>query len=134
MKLNPDCTRSILLAVENVCDINNYFDSAEDISHIQGNFTLEEIAYHARQCELAGLFYHYKAREHSLYFQVGDLTPEGHEFLANIRDDSVWKSVLEVSKKVGAKSVSAIAQVAKMFIAELIKSQISQMEILHFLP
>ena len=134
MKLNPDCTRAILLAVESVCNMNHYFDSNEDAGQISGEFTEEEIAYHARQCDLAGLFYQYAGRNNSLYFRVGDLSPAGHEFLANIRDDSIWKSVLEVSKKVGAKSVSAIAQVSKLFMAELIKHQISQMDLLQFLP
>ena len=114
--------------------MQHYFDSTEDLDRIRGNFTLQEISYHARQCDLSGFLYHYEAHQGSLHFHVGDLTPAGHEFLEHIRNDSIWKSVLELSGKIGAKSLSAIAQVAKMFISELITHQVSQMDLTQFLP
>ncbi|WMI81569.1 DUF2513 domain-containing protein [Anaerotignum sp. MB30-C6] len=121
MKLNPDCTRALLIAVEKICDINNYFSAPEDLHEVEGDFTHEEIAYHARQCYLAGLFYEYK-HPATLYFDVTDLSPKGHEFLANIRSEDIWNSVKTVSTKIGASSLSAITTIASNVVSELIKS------------
>lgn len=123
MKLNPDCTRAVLLAVEAVCDIDHYFSSIDDIEAVQGDFTFEEILYHARQCNLSGMFY-----KCEIYlsdgFSVVDLSPQGHEFLANIREDTIWNNVKAVSAKVGSKSINAISQIATSVVSEIIKSQL----------
>ena len=122
MRLNPDCTRDILLAVEEVCDMGHYFDSRIDLEKISGDYTKEEIAYHARQCNLAGMFFKFNSDLNGNW-EVIDLTPKGHEFLANIREDTIWNNVKTVSAKVGSKSLSAISQIASSVIAEIIKSQ-----------
>lgn len=122
MKLNPDCIRDILLAIESVCDTGHYFDSREDLKTIQGNYTDEEIAYHARQCDLAGMLYKFR-RGIDGGWEAQDLTPKGHEFLANIREDTIWNNVKMVSSKIGSKSLSAIYQIASSVISEIIKYQ-----------
>jgi hypothetical protein len=40
------------------------------------------------------------------------LTPSGHQFLADIREDTNWNKVKSVLKKVGSFSISAITQAA----------------------
>lgn len=122
MRLNPDCTRDILLAVEEICDTGHYFDSRLDIGKISGDYTKEEIAYHARQCNMAGMFFKFDS-DLDGDWEVIDLTPKGHEFLANIREDTIWNNVKTVSAKVGSKSLGAISQIASSVIAEIIKSQ-----------
>lgn len=57
-------------------------------------------------------------------FRVSDLSPHGHEFLANIREDTIWNDVKSISSKVGSKSLSAVSQIASLVIAEIIKSQL----------
>lgn len=123
MKLNPDCVRDILLSVENVCDMENLFSFPNDKTELLEKYNNSEIEYHARQCNLAGLLYNYKASV-SGGFIVIDLTPHGHEFLANIRDDSIWHDVKEVSAKVGTKSLSSLLQIASGIVSEIIKTQL----------
>lgn len=123
MKLNPDCIRDILLAVETICDTEHYFNSRMDLDKIHGNYSVEEIAYHARQCDMAGMFYKFK-RGIDGGWEVVDLTPRGHEFLANIREDMIWNNVKTVSSKVGSKSLNAISQIASAVVTEIIKSQL----------
>lgn len=53
---------------------------------------------------------------------VNDITYAGHEFLANIRKDSVWTGVKSIAGKVGATSLSALAQIATNVVTELIKA------------
>lgn len=123
MKLNPDCIRAVLLAVEEVCDMENFFSSIDDIEQVKGDFSENEILYHARQCDLAGMFYNYRADIEG-NFSVTDLSPKGHEFLANIREDTIWNNVKAVSAKVGSKSLNALAQIATSVISEIIKAQL----------
>ena len=119
MKLNPDCTRAILLAVEKVCDMNQHFEYPKHASEIVGNFSNDEILYHARQCDFSGMFFKYSQGPDG-NFSVLDLSPKGHEFLANIRDDGVWDKVKTVSSKVGSKSLESMYQIASRVITEII--------------
>ena len=73
-------------------------------------YTHEEILYHIRQCKESGLItevHYYDGGKHT---DISDLTPTGHEFLANIRNDSIWKKV--ISKGSGA-SLSILMELAK---------------------
>ena len=96
MKLNPNCIRAILLTVEEKCSFNtpwqyeeNSFDSEylAELSH-------EEIIYHIRLASQSNLIQgvHYYDGGKSII--ICDLTPYGHEFLANIRTGSLWKKIL----------------------------------------
>jgi hypothetical protein len=123
MKLNPDCTREILLAIEDLCDIKHYFSSIEDLDRIKGNFSKEEILYHARQCHLNGMLYKYSS-DFECEFYVFDLSPKGHEFLAHIREDNIWEKVKSISGKVGSTSLSTLSLIAANVISEIVKSQL----------
>lgn len=123
MKLNPDCTRAILLTMEDICDTTHHFVSTQDVLKIGGGFSYEEIDYHARQCDMAGMFFGYK-RNITGGWEVADLTPKAHEFLANIRSDTVWNHTKAVAAKVGSKSLSALTQIASAVVTEIIKAQL----------
>ena len=126
MKLNPDCIRDILLTVED----NSAFDHQTEYRRGLTNFPSltpyihEEIAYHIRQCELAGLIYEVHYYDGGDAIDILDLTPSGHEFLANVHSDTIWNNVKEVSTKVGSKSLNALTQIATGVITQLIKSQL----------
>lgn len=122
MKLNPDCTRAILMAIEEVCDATHYFSSKEDLKMIAGNFSQEEIDYHARQCGFAGLIVDFKCDVLNGW-TTKDLSPKGHEFLANIRTDTIWNKVKSISVEVGSKSISGLMQIASAVVTELIKDK-----------
>lgn len=121
MKLNPDCIRDILLTVEaNTSfatpmryDSNSKYDALD-------SYSSEEIFYHIKQCELSGFL------TKVTWFLGGgcfiyDLSPLGHEFLANIRSNTNWNKTKEISKKVGSTSLNVLSQIAANVISELIK-------------
>lgn len=95
MKLNPDCIRGILLTVEEYCNFDTPWEYERDSfeSEYLAELSHEEILYHIRQAEQSGLI------QGVVYYDCGDsviicdLTPEGHEFLANIHNESVWKKL-----------------------------------------
>jgi len=123
MKLNPDCIRDILLTVEQIPDVHHHWDfDKETIPQLFPDYTFDEVIYHLRQCELHGFFIN---PSHSMgyeYYSVNDLSPAGHEFLANIRNDTFFNKVKSICKELGLNSLSDINHVALNCAMVLIKS------------
>jgi hypothetical protein len=141
MKLNLDCVRQILLCVEENTGLRQYcffIDSGleEGVTMIgdtpipppdyQVNllkkFANDELIYHINFCAEADLL----SVDGSLgLYQtvIADLTPKGHDFLENIRDNKIWSGIKGVAEKVGSTSLDAIIQISSNVITQLIKTQ-----------
>lgn len=124
MKLNPDCVRDILLKIEEIPDVKHHWDfTPKNIPEIFPTYSIEEIIYHLRQCELSGFLLNPSHNGNFDYYDVADLTPYGHEFLNNIRENNIWNGVKSVANKVGTTSLNALVQIASNVITQLIKAQ-----------
>lgn len=113
MRLDPKLIRLILLDVE----------GAEDVKDELASYTEEQYRYHADQLIDAGL-----AKGTQTFVQTGlaDLTFEGHQVLANLRNDKAWKRTLEsLAKSGGSASLDILTTVAAQFTAEFLKKTIS---------
>lgn len=123
MKLNPDCIRDILLAVEELSDGIEVFeyDRYQCIPERLKDYEHTEILYHCRQCSMADLVCNMKYFDNGNSFIIEDLTPAGHEFLANIRSESVWGKTKDISKKLGVGSLRGLADIAISVVSEIIK-------------
>lgn len=122
MRLNPDCIRDILLAVEENTGFRTVMSVNEDnYTNYQQlkKYKYEEAAYHIVQCNLSGYFTDFAERIDDSYMIV-DLTPKGHEFLADIRNDNNWKKIKDTAMKVGSFSLSVLADIAKKIISSQI--------------
>lgn len=124
MKLNPECIRDILLSVE---DNTGFYDSLEYPEEINKcplleSYTDEEIRYHIRQCKKSYLI---EVDENLTGdMSISDLTPSGHEFLANIRADNIWNRTKTIAEKVGSHSLDTLNKISVGVISEIIKSQL----------
>lgn len=125
MRLNSDCVRDILLTVETECDFHNVINYRKEENTLErlSKYSHEEIIYHIKQCELSKLILGVTYCDGGTSIFISDLSPEGHKFLANIREDTVWNGVKSVAKKVGSTSLSALTQIASNVVTELIKAQ-----------
>lgn len=125
MRLNPDCIRDILLTVEEISDSSTHVGfkrgKIAEYSRLD-DYSDEEVFYHLNQCDLSG-FFTKTIKDMTGNCTVLDLSPRGHEFLANIRKDKVWGGVKKIAGTIGATSLSALTQIASNVITELIKSQ-----------
>lgn len=112
MKLNLEIIRGIILTVEEKCDFDTEWEYRKDFfdSIYLAELSHQEIVYHIRQCELSGLIDGVHYYDGGANILVCDLTPSGHEFLSNIRSESIWKKTL--SKASGA-SLPILLEVAK---------------------
>ena len=102
------------------------YTEPEDFSNLQPKYEVDEIMYHIRQCEHSELFI-----DKVSYFigggcMVRDLSPKGHEFIANIRKDTNWNRTKSIAKDVGSFSINALTGIASQIIAELISRQFNQ--------
>ena len=125
MKLNPDLIRDILLTVEDNCDFHHYmeirstknpFENLKDYNH-------EEILYHIKQCSLSNFISGVHYYDNGDCVVIGDLTPYGHEFLENIRNEDNWNQTKHYAKKVGSFSLDILSKIAVSVITKLINSQ-----------
>ena len=46
------------------------------------------------------------------YIDVIDLSPEGHQFLANIRNNNIWKKTKNIALSLGIFSLSALRDIS----------------------
>lgn len=123
MKLNPDCIRDILLTIESIPGMNYYYRfNEESIKNDFNNYSKEEIFYHIRQCDMAGFLYKVSFTLDG-ECTVADLTPAGHQFLADIRSDNVWNKTKSVAKEIGAYSLDTLSKIASAVITEFVRLQ-----------
>ena len=125
MKLNSDCVRDILLMVEDICDFHTVAEYSIDAERHKKlrKYSHEEIIYHIKQSVQAGLIDNAEYYDDGACIVINDLTPAGHDFLANIRQDNVWNGIKSIAKKVGSTSLSALIQISSNVITEIIKAQ-----------
>lgn len=124
MHLNPDCMRDILLFVE-----STPFRQKVPMEALYENppYTQDEITYACIKMIEADFIsgsWNVPDGEITVYF-ISDIRYSGHQFLANIRSDSIWNNVKEIGKKVGSNSVSSLSQIATGVITAIIKSQLN---------
>lgn len=124
MKLNPDCIRDILLDAEKVIDFHTfYFYEKDQGSALSQNYSHEETIYHIRQAKQSGLISISPFYDSGDSVCITDITPAGHEFLANIRKDTIWQKTKDTAAKIGSSSLSVLCQIASSVVSEIVKSQ-----------
>lgn len=124
MKLNSDCIRAILLMVEDKSGFNRFVEYKKDKcsdEHIS-KYSHDEIMYHIKQCDQADLITGVKFLSKD-YAVITDLTPKGHEFIANIRKDTIWNKIKSIGIKIGITSLPGLINIASNVINEIIKAE-----------
>jgi hypothetical protein len=131
MKLNHDCIRDILLAVERL--------QTFELRSVSGNFMNRSVSRNVLERDLANwnsedVCYAVLILEEARYivasvtmagnnvvnYSIHRLTYNGHEYLESIRDGKVWEKLKSVMVDVGVSTFDAIKQTAiKVFLANL---------------
>ena len=121
MRLNPDCIRDILLQTENgsfrIYHSSRNNEAAFNDLEFLKSYSFEEVTYHIKQCDLMNFI---EISESIKYIDIHDLYPEGHTFLANIRDDNNWNKTKNIAKNIGSFSLEALRDIAANIISNLI--------------
>jgi hypothetical protein len=124
MRLNPDLIRDILLVVEDNTDLHRNADSQMIYDKLLGKYSQDEIDYHVYQAREHGLFIKAQFSMNGYAF-IPDLSPEGHKFLSNIRNDNNWAKTKSIAKSAGSLSLDVLKDVSASVILGLIQSQMN---------
>lgn len=121
MKLNYDCLRDVLIALEKHSDISNVisyerFSSFDETKQYQQS----EITYSLLKLKEAGFIDSdnrwYDNEPHPM---VSDITYSGHEFLNNIRDSNIWSDTKKKANEVStAISITLLGELAVSLIKQ----------------
>jgi len=124
MKLNLDCMRCILLNLEDLPFRETI--SPDQLHDVISDYSPDEIDYAILKMYEAGLvnanIENYL--DGTIDIEIFDISYNGHQFLANIRENKIWSATKSVMGKVGSTSVTAAAQIATGVVTELIKQTI----------
>lgn len=121
MKLNYDCLRKTLMALEEVLTLRDDYGYQSigvheiiDNPNISNEFDKKDIAYCLYMMIDAGLIEETQrtpltpCRERC----ICTITYKGHEFLDNVRDNDIWKETKEKAVKVGSVALNILSQIA----------------------
>ena len=121
MKLNPDCIRDILVAVEEM-----EYNSTYTISKLHDKlpaYTVEELNYHCLQMIDANLL---NAKAMNTLgcttlqiWRIFDLT-----YSADIRSDTIWNKTKDTAKTVGTESLHALKDIAVNLVTSTIQNKL----------
>lgn len=127
MKLNPDCIRDLLLDIEAKSTFDNVvIYSEEEDEPLFNKYGVDTIFYHIHQADYAGFFIGEVTYTLDLSAIIIDLSPEAHEFLANIRQDTNWNKTKSIASKVGSFSLNVLKDISIEVISKVISDQLNK--------
>lgn len=112
MKIDNDCVRDILFTIEEKTTFDkgcHMIGAAKKYQKLEKYDGTGKILYHVRYLVMKGMIYVPDKSIPDTY----DLTPDGHEFLANIREDNNWKKIKNVSSNIGFASLKIVSAIAE---------------------
>ena len=122
MRRDDDLIRKLMLDLESA---SHYVNDSHEVD----GFTRDEVAYHLAILVRSGFAEGPDPRYSStggdptvpVAVVVKRLTPAGHDFIANLRDDTVWERVKDrLSKAGGSASLEVIGQLGAAVTKQLL--------------
>ena len=114
VKLNPDCFRTVLIAVEEKPFNETY--RFQQLAQKLDAYSADDIAYSCLKLKEAGFLdivsSSYLGHDAPVVKSIKDITYAGHEFLDKVRSDSVWKETKTQASKVGSFAIDVLSQIA----------------------
>lgn len=125
MKLNLDCMRDILLALEekDIFEVTDSFELQEELT----NHTNHDILYACAKLLEANFIAGEVVLDHDEYSIQGitSITYAGHQFLAEISSNKIWNKTKKILNELEIKSISGISSVAANVVQELIRANLN---------
>lgn len=136
MKLNHDCIRDVMIYIENNCIYEDdsrgnrsihsrvFYEIIHD-EKLSSRYTEDEIRYVVAQLYFEDMVIATMTPETLNFrqFDVDSLSFKGHEFLDNIKDDTIWKKTKKfVGERLNSASLAIIGNVASKIAIEALAS------------
>ena len=121
MKIDNDCVRDIMFTIEEKSSFEHPCRMTSiDRYPLLVKYEIDMLNYHLRYLTMKGLLFNPNEYDNLGY----DLTPSGHEFLSNIRDDSNWNKIKGISASIGFASLKVISAIAEGVATAAINKQL----------
>lgn len=118
MKLNHDCVRDLLLAIEKHAPLDGLdHDEILKLPELD-KYDKDTIIYTAQRLHEAGYidgnfdFYY----DNQIYMHISNITYDGHVFLDSLRDEGIWKDVKNATAKVSGASIPILLELGTSYI------------------
>ena len=126
MQLDPDCLRDILLLVEKKSSFGGMLSYSDFMnSDLVNRYDTGKIFYHIKQAAMSNLITKVTWTKDSDFF-FSDLTPEGHKFINDIRNEQNWKKTKSVAKSIGSFSIDTLKSIASGLVTAAINKLLGQ--------
>lgn len=128
MRLNPDSVRAVLLYLEENLEMGEETTSHCVISNILSKNGMttgykDDLLYAIKQLSDDNMIIanNISAIPKKTGFKIYDITPNGHRFLNNIRDDNIWNKAKKFCiEKSGSLSLSILEKAAMAIVSKQI--------------
>ena len=126
MKLDMECVRDILITLDEQTDFVKM--RPDELAQLLPNYSTKQLIYtclrlHEGNYINLRLLYPQQNSDPVLNF-IGDLTFQGHEFLADIKPKSNWDKISPFLKQCGSASFETITSVAIALGTEFLKTNL----------
>jgi len=126
MQLDPDCLRDILFLVEKKSSFGGILSYSDFMnSDLVNKYDTGKIFYHIKQAAMSNLITKVTWTKDTDFF-FSDLTPEGHKFINDIRNEQNWKKTKSVAKSIGSFSIDALKSIASEVVTTAINKLLGQ--------
>ena len=116
IRLNPDCIRDILLALNEkmIPDENGCVEPIDNILAIDSisNYSQNEILYTVRHLFDDDILKKGKTYINEPLPRISDITPKGHRLIEEISSNSKWNKIKEALMSIGQITATAILNAA----------------------
>lgn len=128
MKLNIDCVRDIMLAIEENLGIEEIWYPS-DLQEALPSYSMDDLQYSCQKLYEGGFINaipHFLDKGHYI-FEIGtihSLTYKGHEFLETIRPESVYTKLKNGGKSACTKSLELLYELGKSILLTTLQTGI----------
>ena len=131
MKIDYDCIRDVLIALEEHLTLNDDLTYKEisiiDFIHFEelSQYDRKQIAYCIYKLADAQYIETFQVpiSSKTSYSSIKCITYKGHEFISNTKNPSIWKKTTNIAKQIGVFSMPILSQIAANVITNIINSE-----------
>ena len=131
MKIDYDCIRDVLIALEEHLTLNDDLTYKEisiiDFIHFEelSQYDKKQIAYCIYKLAEAQYIKTIQVpiSSKTSYSSIKCITYKGHEFISNTKNPSIWKKTINIAKQIGVFSMPILSQIAANVISNIINSE-----------
>lgn len=116
MRLNPDCIRAVLFYIESNQNMKNgainSLGSENVVNGLKSSFDEDDIRYSIKQLNDSYYLKSTVLKTPNYICFISDITPRGHDFINNVRNEVAWNKTMEVVEQNNSFSLEILGQIA----------------------